>query len=67
MSDIQTFQFQNQPLSAVDIDGKPWFIAKEVCDIQDISNNRQAVARLDNDARVSVKLTTLIDKGASHE
>lgn len=32
-------------------DGEPWFVAKDVCDILGIANNRDAVARLDEDEK----------------
>jgi prophage antirepressor-like protein len=37
------------------IKGEPWFVAKDVCEALEISNDRDAVGRLDDDdRRVSV-------------
>lgn len=38
---------------------EPWFVAKDVCNILDISKDRDAVNRLDEDERGSVLLDTL--------
>lgn len=56
---IQKFHFETLPLNVIDKAGEPWFIAKEVCEILEISNYRDAVSRLDDDERVSVKVDTL--------
>lgn len=56
---LQIFKYQEEDhlenLTAINIDGEPWFIAKEVCDVLEIKNSRDAVSRLDDDEkRVSV-------------
>lgn len=33
------------------IDNQPWWVAKDVCDVLDIKNNRQALERLDDDEK----------------
>lgn len=43
----------------VDERGEPWFVAKDVCDILGVANNRDAVSRLDADERMSVLPTAL--------
>ena len=35
-------------------DGEPWFVAKDVCDVLEINNSRQALARLDDDEKNTV-------------
>lgn len=37
-------------------DGEPWFVAKDVCEILGIGNNRQALSRLDDDEKITVIL-----------
>nr|WP_276561612.1 Bro-N domain-containing protein [Bacillus sonorensis] len=32
-------------------DGEPWFVAKDVCDVLEIKNNRDALSRLDDDEK----------------
>ena len=38
-------------IRALAIDGEPWFVAKDVCEALGISNNRDALARLDEDEK----------------
>jgi prophage antirepressor-like protein len=46
------FKFQeNHQLRVVSINGEPWFIAADVCKVLDISNNRDAFSRLDDDEK----------------
>lgn len=40
-----------------DFDGEPWFVAADVCRALEISNSRDAVARLDEDEKNTVVLT----------
>ena len=41
---------------ALEIDGEPWFIAKDVCDCLDINNPSQALSRLDDDEKNTIIL-----------
>lgn len=59
MNNIQIFQFENLPLNVIDKAGEPWFIAKEVCEILEISNYRDAVSKLDDDEKGVAKTDTL--------
>ncbi|PZX21331.1 phage antirepressor KilAC domain-containing protein [Rhodobacter capsulatus] len=66
MNELTTFQFQPaegtesaRPVRAVTIDGEPWFVARDVCDVLGLTKDRDAVARLDRDERGSVKVDTL--------
>ena len=40
------------------IDGEPWFAAADVCRVLDIRNNRDAVARLDEDEKILISTDT---------
>lgn len=53
-----TFPDTGQPVRTVTIDGQPWFVAKDVCDVIGISKYRDAVAQLDADERVSMAVDT---------
>jgi len=64
MNELQKFDFNGRPVSIIDRDGEAWFIAKDVCDVLEISKYRDAVARLDEDERGSVLVDTL---GGSQE
>jgi prophage antirepressor-like protein len=47
----QIFAYEDKPVRVVIINGEPWFVAKDVCEILELENSRQAVARLDEDER----------------
>jgi len=49
MSNLIPFDYHGKEVRTVSIDGEPWFVAKDVCDILDIQNATQAVDRLDED------------------
>lgn len=57
MTELQIFNFENHEVRAQVIDDEPWFVAKDVCDILEISNSRDAVSRLDDDEKATVGLT----------
>jgi len=38
-------------------DGNPWFVAADVCRVLEIANSRDAVARMDEDEKMTVDLT----------
>lgn len=55
---IQTFNFNALTLRTLtDEAGDPWFVAKDVCDILGISNNRDAISQLDSDEKNTVVIT----------
>jgi len=55
MSSIVSFNFVAQSVRVVVIDGNPWFVATDVCAALTIANARDAVAKLDEDERKSLK------------
>lgn len=59
MNSLQVFNFKQNEVRTILKDGEPWFVAKDVCDILDISKHRDAVSRLDDDERGSVLVDTL--------
>ena len=56
---LQVFSYKEQQVRTVEQNGEVWFVAKDVCDILEISKYRDAISRLDKDERVSVKVDTL--------
>lgn len=58
----QVFNYQGQQVRTVVKDGEPWFVAKDVCTILDISDTRRAVERLDEDERSLTPLTDSIGR-----
>ena len=60
MNNLQLFQNEQfGPIRTVMVDGEPWFVAKDVCEALDITNSRDAVARLDDDEKGVVSTDTL--------
>lgn len=54
---IQTFDFNSTPVHTLtDEAGEPWFVAKDVCNVLELSNVGQALARLDDDEKSSITL-----------
>ncbi len=61
-NDIQVFQndqFGQIRVGCDDIDAEPWFVAKDVCSILDLSNPRSSLALLDDDERGVHSVDTL--------
>ena len=56
MNQIQTFDFQGYELRTVLINNEPWFVAKDVCEILEITNPTMALQRLDSDERAKFNL-----------
>ncbi|KFJ02663.1 phage antirepressor KilAC domain-containing protein [Bifidobacterium thermacidophilum] len=56
---IETYRFHgSDPVRVVTgEDGEPWFVAKDVCDILGIGNNRDAIAALDDDEKNTVAIS----------
>lgn len=48
---LKLFHFGTKNVRVLMKDGEPWFVAKDVCDILEITNSRDAVGRLDPDEK----------------
>lgn len=59
MANIQVFEYQNNRVRTVDMDGEAWFVLKDVCAVLGISNNRMAADRLDDDEKGVSLIDTL--------
>jgi len=59
-SEVMTFQFSESkhPVRNLLIETKPWFVAKDVCDVLELSNHKVAIKALDED---EVRKTSLTD------
>lgn len=51
MNELKVFNFNETQVRTIMINNEPWLIAKDVCDVLEISNVTQALERLDNDER----------------
>lgn len=59
-TNISPFNFDGHQLrTIIDDSGDPWFVAADVCYILSISNNRDAMARLDDDEKGVGSIDTL--------
>jgi prophage antirepressor-like protein len=56
---LANFEFNNTALRTSTLDGEPWFVAKDVCDILNISNSSDALSRLDDDEKGVANTDTL--------
>lgn len=58
----QIFNYEGLDVRTLLIDGEPWFVAKDVCDVLEISNSRDALTRLDDDEKQTVALTDTLSR-----
>jgi len=54
MSNLIPFDYHGKEVRTVSIDGEPWFVTKDVCDILDLGNPSQAITRLDDDEKNTI-------------
>lgn len=59
MTKIQVFEYQNNKVRTVDMDGAPWFVLKDVCEVLGLGNSRMVSDRLDEDEKGVSKIDTL--------
>ena len=52
MKELQrVFNYQGRQVRTILIDGEPWFVAKDVCEVLEHTNSRMALERLDEDEK----------------
>jgi prophage antirepressor-like protein len=56
-NELQIFSYESHEIRTVLIDGEAWFVAKDVCDILELSNPTEALKSLDDDERSSLRIT----------
>ncbi len=56
-NNLTTFSFGTNEVRTVTIDGEPWFVAKDICDVLDITTDQ--TRRLDADDKVLYPIQTL--------
>jgi anti-repressor protein len=57
MANIQVFEYQNNKVRTVDMDGEAWFVLKDVCEVLNIADHKVVVRRLDEDEVCQTPLT----------
>jgi len=56
MNELTTFQFgEDREIRTLWREGKPWFVAKDVCDILEIKNVTNALRTIDEDEKITLK------------
>ena len=55
-NDIKIFNYEDKEIRILDIDGEPWWVAKDVCDVLELGNITEALRGLDEDELSSVSL-----------
>jgi anti-repressor protein len=55
----QLFKYGENEVRTVMIEDEPWFVAKDICDILDVRNNRDALSRIDSEDKGVVLTDTL--------
>lgn len=62
MPDLKLFEYQHKQVRSTNIDGQIWFVAKDVCEILEIVNVRDAVSRLSDSQKRSVGVSDAIGR-----
>ena len=62
MSNLTSFNFKDNQVRTVLIDGEPWFVAADVCAALTIASYRDAISSLDEDDRDAVGITDAIGR-----
>ena len=57
MTDIQIFNYQNNEVRTVELNGEPWFVLKDVCEVLGIADHKVTARRLDADEVCQTPLT----------
>lgn len=66
-ADIQQFVFPvtEQVTRIVDLNGEPWWVAKDVCEVLAIANSRDAISKLDDEEKAAVGIADTSSNGVT--
>ena len=56
-NEIQLFNYKNNQVRLIKKDDEVWFMAKDVCDILELTNAREAIKSLDDDEKNTVRIS----------
>ena len=51
MNDLQIFSYQSHEVRTVEMNGEPWFVLKDVCEVLGLASPHKVAERLDGDER----------------
>lgn len=54
---LQVFNYNNKNVRTTIINGEPWFVAKDICDILELSNPTEALKALDDDEKNTLRIS----------
>lgn len=57
MNELQIFNYNSSEVRVTQLDGEPWFVLKDVCQVLGISNHKMTAQRLDKDEVSQTDLT----------
>ena len=57
MNELSIFNYGQNEVRTVQVDGEPWFVAKDVCAVLELKDHRTSVNLLDEDERHTVPVT----------
>ena len=53
----QIFSYQDNQIRVIMLDGQPWWVAKDVCDILNLTNTTEAIRALDDDEKSTLRIS----------
>lgn len=56
-NELQVFKFNGHDVRTIVKDGNPWWVAKDVCDVLELTNPTMAIAELDEDEKSTLRIT----------
>jgi prophage antirepressor-like protein len=60
--ELQVFKFNESDVRAVTINGEPWFVLKDICDVLGLGSPHKVSDRIDNDERSQIPVTDSIGR-----
>lgn len=60
MTNLSVFVFNSNNVRVLTIDGEPWFVAKDLCNVLSINNPSQALSRLDDDEKCTLSYDSIL-------
>ena len=54
---LRVFSFKEQDVRVVEVNGEPWWVAKDVCDVLGLGNPSEALRALDDDERNTLRIS----------
>lgn len=64
MNDMQTFTYNSNKVRTVEMNGEPWFVLKDVCEVLGLTDTGRTAERLDSD---ELTRTTLVSGGQNRD